>query len=248
MRFSHAITLCSKNLRKRKRVDLDRGCKFRAVITTIAKRPDEKAEPKYDVKMEVFSHTPAPGEFLYPDGHNHDTRRTADVSNVLVQNKRLLPEESVRVRELGGLGLKPREILWELGGSDAAGGRTRTTKTISNVLATERRRVYGSGDTTSVDIDLTVQFLLKCRTLFWLYCVTKEGTEVRLDERMFLQGSDVVEFCAGSTFKDLHVLFPGSLRVAAMYGDCVSVDSTHNMCSARFPLYLGMVGDTNGNL
>lgn len=100
-------------------------------------------------------------------------------------------------------------------------------------------------NTVSVVLVLTIKYLVQCCAKFWLYCVNEEREEYSLSELDFLRESDVIQACNGAHFMDIHVLFPGSERVAALFGDCVSVDSTHNMCSSRFPLYLGMVADTN---
>lgn len=194
----------------------------------------------------MYTHSSLQDVFVFRNGHNHDTRRTSLARNALVQNKRLLANEKKRVQELGGLALKPQAILEEFGGSDAGLCRTRTTKAISNVLFAETRRSHRNGYTVSVDIDLTVKYLLRIGASFWLYYVKNETMELRLSESDFLNNADVLNMCSGAQFKDIHVMFPGSDRLAAVFGDCVSVDSTHNMCSARFPLYLGMVGDTNG--
>lgn len=233
---------------RRKRLSLNRGSQFRAVITTISLRKSVDDDLKYEVRLQISGHPQSDGTFVYEDGHNHDNRRTAMARNVLVQNKRLLPDEKNRVRELGGLGLKPRAILTDLGGADAGNGRTRTRKAILNVLSANRIALYGGVRNISVDMDLTVKFFLSCSANFWLYCATDKGVEIRLSGHDFLSNTGVVSSCSGARFKDLHVVFPGSNLIASVFGDCVSVDSTHNMCSAQFPLYLGIVADTNGKV
>lgn len=243
-----ALEAVSQNVKRRKRVSFDKDCGFRVVLTTTSMRKSLQEDVSYNMKMNVYAHNPnaETDEVVFANGHNHNTRRSSPANNILPQNKRLLPHEKQRVRELSGYGMKPREILLQIGGTDAGDHRTRTTKSISNLTYAEKRKLYGSPSTVAVDMDLTVKYLSHVGAKFWIYCAKPDNEEVRLSEKDFLGNSVVTRVCDGAQFKDLHVLFPGCERMSALYGDCVSVDSTHNMCSARFPLYLGMVGDTNG--
>lgn len=122
-----------------------------------------------------------------------------------------------------------RGIVTLLGGQDGPGGRLRTAKAVANDKARLKRARHDGAPLGSSELDYLIQYHVGNDFIFEIRAVADDGeTHVFRDgethvfrEKAFCVGDaeETVGLLSGCQFAELHLMLPGTSRLAATYGD-----------------------------